>query len=55
MLIARHDKEHDRKNTAIHRTVKILQLVKNRSVHFPKIVCYGRLKKVKFFREKTKD
>lgn len=47
MLIARHDKAIDRKNTAIHRTVKILEMTKARSIHFPKIICYGRLKKVK--------
>ncbi|MCP9261274.1 Tau-tubulin kinase 1 [Dirofilaria immitis] len=34
MLIARHDKANDRKNTAIHRTVKILEMVKGRSMIF---------------------
>ncbi|EFO21989.1 CK1/TTBK protein kinase [Loa loa] len=48
MLVARHDKASDRKNTAIHRIVKILEMTKGRSVHFPKIICYGRLRKMIF-------
>ncbi|VDK27986.1 unnamed protein product [Gongylonema pulchrum] len=48
MLIARHDNIIDRRNTAIHRTVKLLEMTKGRSIHFPKIICYGRLKKMIF-------
>lgn len=48
LLIARDDRTNDRKNTAIHRTIKILEMAKGRSVHFPKLICYGRLRKVKF-------
>ncbi|VDN07746.1 unnamed protein product [Thelazia callipaeda] len=48
LLIARHDKILDRKNTAVHRIVKILQMTKGRSVHFPKLICFGRFRKIIF-------
>uniref|UniRef100_A0A0M3I823 Protein kinase domain-containing protein n=2 Tax=Ascaris TaxID=6251 RepID=A0A0M3I823_ASCLU len=36
------------KNTALHRTVKVLQETKGRSVHFPKLLAFGKAYKVIF-------
>ncbi|VDM42754.1 unnamed protein product [Toxocara canis] len=47
MLITRID-ARNRKNTAVHRTVKVLLETKTRSVHFPKLVAYGKVRKLIF-------
>ncbi|VDK59065.1 unnamed protein product [Anisakis simplex] len=36
----------DHKNTAVHRTIRVLLETKGRSVHFPKLVAFGRVKRV---------
>uniref|UniRef100_F1L576 Tau-tubulin kinase 2 n=1 Tax=Ascaris suum TaxID=6253 RepID=F1L576_ASCSU len=37
-----------RKNTAIHRTIMVLQGTRGRSVHFPKLVAFGKARRLIF-------
>lgn len=43
-MIGRHAESHG----PIHMSIKVLETVKDRSVHFPEIVQCGKIKKVQF-------
>lgn len=47
-MFPRHDVRQNRRNTTIHRMLKILNMTKNRSVHFPRLAMSGKLQQLVF-------
>uniref|UniRef100_A0A914QH03 Protein kinase domain-containing protein n=1 Tax=Panagrolaimus davidi TaxID=227884 RepID=A0A914QH03_9BILA len=48
LVIPRHDVKQNRRNTSVHRMLRVLQVVRNRSVHFPRMILSGHLSKLVF-------
>uniref|UniRef100_A0AC34GRI3 Protein kinase domain-containing protein n=1 Tax=Panagrolaimus sp. ES5 TaxID=591445 RepID=A0AC34GRI3_9BILA len=46
LVIPRNDIKQNRRNTSVHRMLRVLQVTRNRSVHFPRLILSGHLQRL---------